>query len=76
MNANHEIRLLNTYNNAEIGWRFNRVGYTGYFILDAYVPLLVLFSAWIPIIILQLLPKTHKTHKLKIQAFLFLHKIT
>lgn len=45
-------RLLVTVSEG-VDWRFSRTGHTGYFIFDAYIPLIILALSWIPILILD-----------------------
>jgi hypothetical protein len=68
--------LSNSNGNEMLAWRFSRIGYTGYFILDAYIPLIVVFGSWIPILILHFLPQSAKVSKIKMFAFSIVHKVT
>lgn len=61
-------------------WRFERTGHTGYFIFDAYVPLLIIICTWIPIIVLEILSnklkkKALQIKKLKTIFYSILHRL-
>ena len=50
-NSSSGSRLLANFEGVD--WRFSRTGHTGYFIFDAYIPLIVLLLSWVPILILD-----------------------
>lgn len=59
-----------------VDWRFSRTGHTGYFIFDAYIPLILIVLSWIPIIILSRFPSTRpRIRKYKTYFYTNLHRL-
>lgn len=57
-----------------IDWRLSRTGFTGYFLFDAYIPVLVIIVSWVPISILKLWSKWRSPAKIGSMLYTILHR--
>ena len=75
-NTSSSQRMLASTTFKEVDWRFERTGQTGYFLFDAYIPILMTILCWLPIIIFNCMPNQNKTvRKLRSITYTCLHRI-